>query len=157
MIKTARESIHTIETDVISIRLRSTNQTCEDETSTEWIMQLKKRLISFNEKFSMSQKYNYREYLKIFFLPSPESSSSIHRAMIFLTAGHKPLNHSWVAPWRTWNDGQEGPQLHFSHEPLVIWFERFAKYILACKLTGSRNTKTKDIPATNQNQGLHCH
>ena len=81
----------------------------------------------------MSQKYNYREYLKIFFLPSPESSSSIHRAMIFLTAGHKPLNHSWVAPWRTWNDEQEGPQLHFSHEPLVIWFERFAKYILAYK------------------------
>ena len=56
-------------------------------------MQLKKRLISFNEKFSMSQKYNYREYLKIFFLPSPESSSPIHRAMIFLTAGHKPSNH----------------------------------------------------------------
>ena len=30
-------------------------------------MQLKKRLISFNEKLSMSQKYNYQEYLKFVF------------------------------------------------------------------------------------------
>ena len=56
MIKTARESIHTIETGVISIGLGGTNQTYEDETSTEGILSIKKRMTTFNEKFSISQK-----------------------------------------------------------------------------------------------------